>query len=381
MTSPRIHLDDDPGLSLALAMVVSSTAPLLLMDGELRIVASSASFCRAFEIDPATVAGRSLFDLGGGEWDVPQLRSLMSATLSGDAKIDAYEMDLRAAGRPAKRLVLNVQKLAYGHPERPRLLVAVADVTAARLVEAKSQELLRQNEILIQEVRHRVANSLQIIASVLIQNARRTQSEETRGHLMDAHHRVMSVADLQQQLAASTLGSVQVHAYLAKLCDTISASMIADPGRLALKVIAKDVTIDAGISVSLGLVVTELVINALKHGFPPGREGEILVDYRADGEAWTLSVADNGVGMPPTVAPATAGLGTSIVQALARQLKAEVEVTDEHPGTRVALVYTPQHARSIADLPAVGAPPLSAPSDDQKPPAISPGSSLSGVMG
>src|SRR5436190_3608872 len=236
MTAHIMQTTEDPGLSLALAMVVSSTAPLLLLDGALSVIAASASFCRAFEIEPATVTGRSLFRQGAGEWDVPQLRSLMNATASGDAEIEAYEMDLGRPGREARRLVINVQKLAYGHDDRVRLLMAVADVTDARRDERASQELRRKNEVLIQEVRHRVANSLQIIASVLMQNARRTQSAETRVHLRDAHNRVLSIADLQQQLAASTLGTVELRAYLTKLCDTIGASMIADPAKLSLDV-------------------------------------------------------------------------------------------------------------------------------------------------
>ncbi len=340
----------DPGLSLALAMVVSSTAPLLLLDGDLNIVAASGSFCREFGISPDTTAGRQLFDLGQGEWDVPQLRCLLDATASGDAKVEAYEMDLKREGQASRCLVLNVQKLAYADQERMRLLVAVNDVTETRSnekkadavrreSEARNQELLRENEVLLQEIRHRVANSLQIIASVLMQNARRTSSEETRNHLRDAHQRVMAIADLQQQLASSTLGTVRLRAYLTKLCDTIAASMIGDPKALALEVTSEDVVIDAGVSVSLGLIVTELVINALKHAFPGGRGGRIVVDYRADGPAWTLSVSDNGVGMPPTESTVTSGLGTSIIQALAHQLHATVDVDRRGRGTCVSVQH------------------------------------------
>ena len=84
MTGTLVQNRDDPALSLALAMVVSSTAPLLLLDADLSIIAASASFCRAFEIKPP-VAGQQLFDLGQGEWNLPQVRILMNATLSGDA--------------------------------------------------------------------------------------------------------------------------------------------------------------------------------------------------------------------------------------------------------------------------------------------------------
>lgn len=329
-------------------MVVASAAPLLLLDGEQKIIAVSASFCRDFDIAPASVPGRQLFELGAGEWDVRQLRSLMNATASGDAEIDAYEMDLKRPGRPSRRLVLNVQKLAFDHPQWMRLLVSVTDVTDARLIAEKNKDLVRENELLLQEVRHRVANSLQIIASVLMQNARRAQSEETRNHLRDAHQRVMAVADLQQQLAASTLGTVELRAYLTKLCETIGASMIYDPGQMSLDVEVEDVVIDAGVSVSLGLIVTELVINALKHGFPDGAGGKITVRYKTGETSWTLSVTDTGIGMPKVLTAAPSGLGTSIVQALARQLHANIQVDDMNPGARVSVIHTAVLPEAIA---------------------------------
>ena len=337
-------LSDDPSLSLALAMVCASVSPLLLLDGEFEVMAASASFCDAFDVDPAQAVGKPLFSLGAGEWDVPQLRSLMDATRSGDAEIDAYETELRREGGRLRCVILNVRKLAYGDPDNLRFLVAISDVTEAR-AEARAlaqtaRDLVRDNDLLLQEVRHRVANSLQIIASVMMLNARRASSEETRGHLRDAHSRVMSVADLQQLLAVSSRDVVNVRNYLTKLCGTIAASMIVDPEALRLSVRAPDVSVEAEVSVSLGLIVTELVINSLKHGFPDGVGGTILVAYECDGALWTLSVADSGVGMPIKREAARAGLGTSIVQALARQLRASVVVSALTPGTKVSIVHT-----------------------------------------
>ncbi len=344
-------------------MVFSSTAPLVLLDGDVTVIAASASFCQAFDIDHSQAAGRTLFQLGKGAWDVPQLRSLFKATASGDAEIEAYEMELHRPGLPTLCLVINVHKLAYGNPNETRLLMAVADVTEARARTSKdrkllrdqqhqNQELARNNELLVQEVRHRVANSLQIIASVMMQGAKRAQSEETRSHLRDAHHRVMSVAELQQQLAVSTLGTVNIGAYLTKLCATIAASMIADDN-LSLTVTAEEATVDAGVSVSMGLIVTELVINSLKHAFPDGRGGAIKVDYQTEGGMWTLSVSDDGVGIPKVKPPVMAGLGTSIVQALAKQLGARVDVDDLHPGTKISIAHMPaaRHA-VVGDTPA-----------------------------
>ena len=339
--------DDDPGQSLALAMVLSSTAPLVLLDADSRVIAASASFCRAFDVDPAQTAGTELFELGHGEWRAPQLRSLMDATLSGDAEVEAYEMDLIRPGQAALTLVINVQKLAYGNPDQVRLLMSVADVTETRKDARRVKQVLLENEVLIQEVRHRIANSLQIIASVLMQNARRSKSPETRGHLRDAHQRVMSVADLQQQLAASTLGTVRLRVYLTKLCQTISASMISDPEQVAIVVDVDDAVIDAGISVSLGLIVTELVINSLKYGFPGEADGKIIVAYRTHDPGWSLSVSDNGVGLPAEK-PAMAGLGTTIIEALARQLGAVVTVNDVGPGASISIVHPGAKAAKVA---------------------------------
>ncbi len=279
---------------------------------------------------------------------MPRLRSLLTATLSGAAKIDAYEMDLSRNGAVVRRLVLKAHKLEYGDPGHRRLLLTVADVTDARASEKLKDDLLREKAIRLQEVQHRVANSLQIIASVLLQSARKVSSEETRGHLHDAHHRAMSIASVQQQLAATTLGEVELRAYFSQLCQSIGASMISDHDKVVLNVEADDSVVSSDDSVSLGLIVTELVINALKHAFRDSRRGEIAVGYKSQGPNWTLSVGDDGVGMPKDRDSAKAGLGTSIVEALAKQLKATVQVKAAHPGTMVAVAHQQVFALDIA---------------------------------
>ncbi|HWU15632.1 MAG TPA: histidine kinase dimerization/phosphoacceptor domain -containing protein [Caulobacter sp.] len=340
-------------MSLALAMVAASAAPLLLIDGDLSIVAVSDSFGRAFGIATESAIGRKLTDLGAGEWGSPQLRMLLEVTAAGAAAIESYEMELKRPGQSDRYLAIGAQKLAYSDPAKLRLLVAIADVTdmrtAARTARDQlraNDELVAENKALMEEIRHRVANSLQIIASVLMQNARAARSEEAKHQLQNAHARVMSIADLQQQLAGATTGTVELRAYLTRLCATIAASMIPDPHKLTLNVVAEDVTVDAGVSVSLGLVTTELVINALKHAFPDGRGGGITVDYKTEGESWTLSVSDDGVGMP-TAKPSPSGLGTSIVQALARQLAARVSLEHLRPGARVSIVHTGTAAPAV----------------------------------
>ncbi len=331
--------------SLGMALVMSSAVPLVLLSDQLVVQAASHSFCHTFDLDGDKVVGRELFELGDGEWNVPQLRALLKATASGHANIDAYEMDLKRPGRPDCTLVLNAHILDHDDSEAMRLVLAVSDVTkirqaerAVREAEREKDALVREKQVLLQELHHRVANSLQIIASIMMQRVRSVQSEETRAHLRDAHHRVMSVATLQRQLASTATGQVALGSYLTDLCASISASMIADPDKLSLTVNADSSVTTGDRSVSIGLIVTELVINALKHAFPTGTPcGAIKVGFSSDGESWCLTVEDNGVGMPANFAEAKPGLGTGIVNALAGQLSATVSVTSASPGTLVTV--------------------------------------------
>lgn len=334
--------------SLMLAVVASSDAPLVLLDGDLKVVAASASFCRDFQIAPASVSGNRLSTLGQGEWDVPQLVSLLEGTASGAAKVYAYEFDLKRNGQAPRLLVMNAHKLDYDDKERIRVILAIADVTEARASEKLKDNLLREKSILLQEVQHRVANSLQIIASILMQSARKVQSEETRGHLHDAHSRLMSIAAVQRHLAASRLGDVELRPYFVQLCKSLGASMIHDPKVLSIEVVVDESVTHADISVSLGLVVTELVINALKHAFPGHRAGKIVVEYGSHGPNWTLSVSDDGIGMRHGSAGDKPGLGTSIVEALAKRLDAEVRVASADPGTAVSIVHAQLAVAAVA---------------------------------
>ena len=102
------------------------------------------------------------------------------------------------------------------------ILLSIEDVTAAR-PEREKEELLRQKDVLLEEFQHRVANSLQIIASIILMKAKAVDSEDTRVHLQDAHRRVMSVAAIQQHLhAAAASGPVELGPYLTKLCEALT---------------------------------------------------------------------------------------------------------------------------------------------------------------
>jgi two-component sensor histidine kinase len=333
-------LHPETAANFALALIASSQVPLLVLDDRFTVVSASATFCQVFAINPDAIEGRGLASIGNGEWDVPQLHSLLRATLASNAAVDAYEMDLVRDGQETACVVVNAQRLDLGGDHQPMIALTVVDVTSARLAEKLKDELVQEKQVLLQELQHRVANSLQIIASVLMQSARRVQSDETRTHLYSAHNRVMSIATLQKQLAVKSNDEVELRPYLKELCASIGASMIDDVDRVSLSSAADESKATANVSVSIGLIVTELVINALKHAFPEeNQSGTVTVNYAAQGEGWTLNVEDDGVGIAAGEGQGEPGLGTGIVDALAKQLGATVTTSDKGPGTKVSVVH------------------------------------------
>jgi chemotaxis protein methyltransferase CheR len=152
----------------------------------------------------------------------------------------------------------------------------------------------------------------------------------------------MSVAAVQRHLhATGTTGPVEMAPYLTQLCDSLKTSMIGDYRPTTLKVTSDAGTVTSREAISLGLIVTELILNALKHAFTDDRtDRQIDVGFAAAGTNWKLSVADNGIGAPVGVfAQAKSGLGTSIVNALSQQLEARVDVVSGRQGTSVSVTH------------------------------------------
>jgi two-component sensor histidine kinase len=336
--------------TLADAIVDTVREPLVVLDRDLRVVAASRSFYRMFALTPENTQGRLFYELADGQWDISALRELLEEVIPEHRTIEAYEIEHVFASIGRRTLVLNARQVFdEAHPDSA-LLLAMEDVTQRRASEQEKDELLREKELLLEEMRHRVANSLQIIASILLLKARTVQSEETRRHLQDAHQRVMSVATVQQQLRGTGHGDrIEIGPYLTKLCDSLAKSMIGADRSVTVVVEAGAGAAVSGQAVSIGLIVTELLINAVKHAFPAERSGEIRIGYDATESGWGLSVSDNGIGRSTQDGqPTSTGLGTSIVEALAHQLDARVDVSSGPRGTTVSVIHEAPAAPPMA---------------------------------
>ena len=256
-----------------------------MLDDALRVVVASRSFYRAFTVTPQDTEGRLLYELGNGQWNIPALRDLLTAVIPHHTTIEEFEVedDFPIIGR--RTMLLNARKVFYEGNNSTSLLVAIEDVTERRALEREKDELLRQKDLLLREMNHRINNSLQIIASILLLKAHTVQSQETRRHLQDAHERVMAVATVQEQLHPTPFGAqIDAKSYLTKLCESLAASMIIDGRPISLRVEAGEGSTTSEQAVSMGLIATELVINALKHAFPGGVKGQIIVGFEFDSQ-------------------------------------------------------------------------------------------------
>jgi len=213
---------------------------------------------------------------------------------------------------------------------------AEAEVHASR---DRYAALAAEREVLLREVNHRVGNSLQIIASLLHLQANSSTEDDVKAALTNAMGRVAAVAQVHRRLYTShDLKNVLLNQYLDALLEDLRRSAEGNRmSRLTLK--AAPVEIDPDRAVAIGIIVNELVMNAVKYAYPDGA-GPIHVDLNAQGDDVVLSIADDGVGLNVKSDPRSTGMGQRIVTAMASKLEASVERDPDHAGTRIVLRFS-----------------------------------------
>jgi two-component sensor histidine kinase len=220
---------------------------------------------------------------------------------------------------------------------------AEAEVHASR---DRFAALAAEREVLLREVNHRVGNSLQIIASLLHLQANSATQEGVKAALTNAMGRVAAVAQVHRRLYTShDLKSVLLNQYLESLLEDLRRS--AEGNRMSrLTLTAEPIEIDPDRAVAIGIIVNELVMNAVKYAYPDGA-GPIHVELKAQGDDFLLTISDDGVGLNVKADPRSTGMGQRIVSAMASKLEASVERDPAHAGTRIVVRF-PRASTSVA---------------------------------
>jgi len=219
-----------------------------------------------------------------------------------------------------------------------RLQKAKKDMEAEiRIAHDRFQALAVEREVLLREVNHRVGNSLQLISSILGMQAFSASTDELRRALQQAQQRIMAIARLHKQLYASNaVGSVSLSEYLETVVGDLRQS---SSDRITIALLLPDETIEVMTdhALAIGIAITELVLNALKHAYPVG-EGAIRIEVRPENSEWiSITVEDDGLGRDMFGGVARTGLGQTIVSAMASKLDAEWGYDKDYPGTRATL--------------------------------------------
>ena len=221
------------------------------------------------------------------------------------------------------------------------VLSAIVDISDRKQKESRIQAALKEKDILLGEIHHRVKNNLQIVYSLLDLQAARISDTAVREMLHESQNRIRSMALIHQTLYGSNdFAKVDFAEFLRTLIPILTGSYGVDAGRIAVRVDVETVRLPIDVAVPCGLVVNELITNAFKHAFGPENHGEISIVLTCprDGEV-VLSVSDNGAGMPEDFdLSGTSSLGLQLVSLLADQVGGSLTINRSHP-TRFTLRF------------------------------------------
>jgi two-component sensor histidine kinase/CheY-like chemotaxis protein len=264
-------------------------------------------------------------------------------TASQDSRIAVSALKAGAADYVAKDVgghFLALLRVAIDNALTARALQTAMREAEAEVRRARDrfEALATERAVLLREVNHRVGNSLQLIASMLQLQSNSAASGEIKAALLDARSRVHAVAEVHKRLYTSDdVKSVSLDQYLKALVEDLRRS--SDDGLSNLTIDAEPLNLDPDRAVAIGVIVNELVLNALKHAYP-NSHGPIKVGLTCvNGKHAELSVEDFGIGIRAAAETSSTGLGQRIVNAMAQKLRANVAQQPRETGTKVVILF------------------------------------------
>ena len=274
---------------------------------------------------------------------IPDAPPVVFVTASQDSAIAVTALKAGAADYLVKDIhgdFIPLLQVAVNGALRQAALQKARDEAEAEIHASRDRfaALAAEREVLLREVNHRVGNSLQIIASLLHLQASSATQEGVKAALTNAMGRVAAVAQVHRRLYTShDLKSVLLNQYLESLLEDLRRSAEGNKmSRLTLR--AEPIEIDPDRAVAIGIIVNELIMNAVKYAYPDGA-GPIHVELKAQDDDLLLTISDDGVGLDVKADPRSTGMGQRIVSAMAAKLEASVERDPAHSGTRVVVRF------------------------------------------
>jgi two-component sensor histidine kinase len=292
---------------------------------------------------PDTAADPAWIPLEGWEW----LRSYLSAPIRVAGRTVGFlNVDGTRAGQfdlaDAHRLEAFAHHAAMALENARLYEQAQQEIAERKEAEERLQVSLQEKEILLREIHHRVKNNLQVISSLLYLQSKEIEDKETLEMFLESQHRVRSMALVHERLyRTEDLAKVDGAEYIRDLVGYLHRSYSAAAGLIKSTVKVDDSSLGIDTAIPCGLIINELVSNSLKHAFPDGREGQVLVQLGLDSDGvYTLIISDDGVGLPESLDfRNTKSLGLRLVNTLVDQLGGTIEL-DRSGGTAFMITFT-----------------------------------------
>ena len=215
------------------------------------------------------------------------------------------------------------------------------DITELKIAEDEIKKALKEKEMLLKEIHHRVKNNLMVISSLLNLQSKYIHDEVALDIFRESQNRAKSMALIHERLYRSTdLKRIEFGDYIRTLATDLYHTYVPEESLINLKMDLEEVMVDINTTVPLGLIVNELVTNSMKHAFPDGRQGEINIEFYKKDDEFTLIIEDNGLGFPEDVDfRNTETLGLQLVNNLTSQIDGDIELdtTNMEPNLKLHL--------------------------------------------
>lgn len=234
-----------------------------------------------------------------------------------------------------------INSLETEDPNSAKIIMVARDISQRLSIVQELQDSLDEKEVLLKEIHHRVKNNLQIISSMLNIQSHYFGDVQVKEVFRECQNRIKSMALIHETLYMSkNLANIEFSGYIKNLVQRLSLSYRDTAGNITVNISIPEVTLHIDTSIACGLIVTELVTNSFKHGFPDNRSGQIWVSLVEDEDRYALTVRDNGVGFPKgTDLSKSNSMGLQLVTTLSHQLDADLDL-DKVNGTSITLIFS-----------------------------------------
>ena len=304
------------------------------------IILFNSSLKRIFGYDLDEIKGQNVTMLMPDRYKKDFETKLQNFISTGTHELDGKTFESIGLKKNGAEFPFEISVGTWGSKNDPYTTSIIRDVTDRKITEQKLQKSIKEKEMLLKEIHHRVKNNLMIISSLLNLQSTYIKDENSKIIFMESQNRARSMALIHERLYQSTdLKNIDFGDYVQTLTTDLYNTYVMDRNLIRMNIETDKLNLDIDTSIPLGLILNELVTNSLKHAFSPGQNGNIDVIFKKQDPNYILEVKDNGKGLPKDMDyKSTGSLGLSLITSLSDQIDADLEYVS-HSGTLFRIIF------------------------------------------